>query len=54
MDFFDKEVKDSSGDWKKVLEEYLYSGASPLINGFSGGRMYSVSFSHYYQSLKKY
>ncbi|KAJ5904846.1 uncharacterized protein N7473_001762 [Penicillium subrubescens] len=37
QDFFDNEVKKKQGDWGKVLEEYLYSGPSPLINGYSGG-----------------
>ncbi|OJJ76230.1 hypothetical protein ASPBRDRAFT_72236 [Aspergillus brasiliensis CBS 101740] len=37
QDFFDNEVKENQGDWGKVLEEYLYSGTTPLVNGFTGG-----------------
>lgn len=36
-DFFDQEVQESGGDWKQVVERYLYSGKEPFINGFSGG-----------------
>lgn len=43
VDFFDEEVKARHGDWGKVLEEYLYSGPNPLINGYTGGRE-STSF----------
>ncbi|KAF7179895.1 hypothetical protein CNMCM7691_008947 [Aspergillus felis] len=37
QDFFDNEVKEKQGDWGKVLEEYLYSGTAPLVNGYTGG-----------------
>ncbi|KAL2839038.1 hypothetical protein BJX68DRAFT_259018 [Aspergillus pseudodeflectus] len=37
QDFFDKEIKEKGGNWGEVLEEYLYSGPSPLVNGFTGG-----------------
>ncbi|XBQ90598.1 hypothetical protein V6000_006152 [Aspergillus fumigatus] len=37
QDFFDNEVKEKQGDWGKVLEEYLYSGTEPLVNGCTGG-----------------
>ncbi|KIX94732.1 uncharacterized protein Z520_09422 [Fonsecaea multimorphosa CBS 102226] len=37
VDFFDDEVRRNGGDWEKVVHEYLYSGAEPLINGFCGG-----------------
>ncbi|KAJ6099670.1 hypothetical protein N7467_001205 [Penicillium canescens] len=37
VDFFDGQVKGHEGAWTKVLEEYLYSGDEPLINGFTGG-----------------
>lgn len=40
VDFFDEEVKKAGGDWKKVIEEYLYAGPEPLINGYCGGRMF--------------
>lgn len=38
VDFFDEEVKARNGDWKSVLEEYLYATSEPIINGFAGGR----------------
>ncbi|KUL87741.1 hypothetical protein ZTR_05876 [Talaromyces verruculosus] len=37
QDFFDREIKEKQGDWGKVLEEYLYSGSEPLVNGCTGG-----------------
>lgn len=40
MKFFDEEVKNADGDWKKVLNDYLFSGVEPLINGYTGGREY--------------
>lgn len=44
VDFFDEEIKQVGGDWKKVAEQYLYSGPEPLINGYSGGRMFNPLF----------
>lgn len=41
VNFFDSEVENSGGDWKKVLERYLYEEPDPLINGMTGGRMSS-------------
>jgi len=40
VDFFDEEVKERNGEWKSVLEEYLYDTAEPIINGFAGGRTF--------------
>ncbi|KAB8078313.1 hypothetical protein BDV29DRAFT_152842 [Aspergillus leporis] len=37
-DFFDQEVSNNHGDWKKVVNEYLLSSPQPLIHGFVGGR----------------
>ncbi|KAJ5413827.1 hypothetical protein N7509_000454 [Penicillium cosmopolitanum] len=37
VDFFDNQVKINNGDWKAVLQQYLFSGAEPLINGLVGG-----------------
>ncbi|KIX07444.1 uncharacterized protein Z518_02097 [Rhinocladiella mackenziei CBS 650.93] len=37
VDFFDDEVRKNNGDWEKVVQEYLYTGSEPLINGFCGG-----------------
>lgn len=42
--FFDGEVAKYGGDWKKVVEEYVWAGPEPIINGFSGGRKSSVLY----------
>ncbi|KAI2817079.1 hypothetical protein CBS115989_6234 [Aspergillus niger] len=42
QDFFDREVEERQGDWGKVLEEYLYTGPQPLINGCTGGLGHSL------------
>lgn len=40
VDFYEDELALKYGyDWKKVAEEYLFSGKQPLINGLIGGRM---------------
>lgn len=41
--FFDNEIEAAGGDWKKVVNEYLYSGDAPLVNGFCGGCKYHTS-----------
>lgn len=38
MDFFDEETKRNGGDWKRVVDKYLFSGNEPLVNGILGGR----------------
>ena len=38
MDFFEDELVRHRYDWKKVVEEYLYSGDQPLINSMLSGR----------------
>lgn len=38
MDFFDEETKRNGGDWKEVVDKYLFSGNEPLANGILGGR----------------
>jgi hypothetical protein len=39
VDFYEDELALKYGyDWKKVAEEYLFSGKQPLINGLIGGR----------------
>jgi len=38
VDFFDNEIKQRNGDWKGVLDEYLYATSEPIINGLTGGR----------------
>jgi hypothetical protein len=35
--FFDGEIEKTGGDWKKVVEEYLYTSDSPIVNGLCGG-----------------
>jgi hypothetical protein len=42
VDFFDEEIKQQDGDWKRVLKSYLFSGSKPLINGYAGGRKFNV------------
>ncbi|KAK6064048.1 MGS207 protein [Seiridium cupressi] len=44
MKFFDSEVKKCDGDWKAALHDYIYAGPKPLINGFSGGRIFKGLF----------
>ena len=40
VDFYEDELAlKYNYDWKKVAEEYLFSGKEPLINGVIGGRM---------------
>ncbi|KAJ5448538.1 hypothetical protein N7445_003359 [Penicillium cf. griseofulvum] len=36
-EFFDQEVSQTDGDWKSVVNEYLFDSSNPLINGFIGG-----------------
>jgi len=39
VDFYEDELALKYGyDWKKVIEEYLFSGKKPLINGLIAGR----------------
>lgn len=40
VDYFDSEVTQNGGDWKKVVNDHLYSGSQMLLNGFCGGRMF--------------
>ncbi|KAH8585711.1 hypothetical protein B0O99DRAFT_530187 [Bisporella sp. PMI_857] len=37
MKFFDRELQVRNGDWKELLQHYLYSGETPLIHGITGG-----------------
>ena len=34
---FDDEIENAGGDWKRVVDEYLYASDSPLVNGLCGG-----------------
>lgn len=43
VDFFDEEVRKNNGDWEKVVQEFLYTGSEPLINGFCGGCKFRAS-----------
>ncbi|KAM0444363.1 hypothetical protein ACHAO4_010262 [Trichoderma viride] len=36
VDLFDHDIK-NSGDWKTIVEKYLFSGKKPLANGILGG-----------------
>jgi hypothetical protein len=38
VDLFDQERQRNDGDFKKVVEKYLFSGNEPLVNGILGGR----------------
>lgn len=38
VDLFDQETQSNGGDWKKVVNKYLFSGNEPLVNGILGGR----------------
>lgn len=38
VDFFDEQTQRNGGDWKKVVDKYLFSGNEPLANGILGGR----------------
>lgn len=38
MDFFEDQLVAKRYDWKALLEDYLYQGKEPLINGLVSGR----------------
>ncbi|KAH8896521.1 hypothetical protein GQ53DRAFT_639786 [Thozetella sp. PMI_491] len=42
VDLFDEETHKNGGDWKKVVEKYLFSGNEPVVNGFLGGLAHPV------------
>jgi hypothetical protein len=49
VDFFEDELALKFGyDWKRVAEEYLFTGKEPLIHGLIGGRESSKRTSRYY------
>jgi hypothetical protein len=35
--FFDGEIDKAGGDWRRVVEEYLFSSDAPIVNGMCGG-----------------
>ena len=41
MDFFEDELVQKKYDWKLLLEEYMFSGKNPLINGLVSGRAFN-------------
>jgi hypothetical protein len=46
VDFFEDELALKFGyDWSKVVEEYLFSGNHPLVNGLIAGRTSAEGFS---------
>lgn len=38
VDFFDKKIAERNGDWRAVVEDYLYATEAPVINDLAGGR----------------
>ncbi len=38
VDFFEDELAKKFFDWKKVMDQYMFSGEEPLVNGLIGGR----------------
>jgi len=38
VDFFEDQLVTRRYDWKLLLEDYLYKGKEPLINGLVSGR----------------
>lgn len=40
---FDDEIDKAGGDWKKVVNEYMFSSDAPLVNGMCGGCKYGLS-----------
>lgn len=45
VDFFEDELALKFGySWKKVVEEYLFAGSQPLINGLIAGRTSAKDF----------
>ena len=38
VDFFEDQLVQKRYDWKLLLEEYLFQGKEPLINGMISGR----------------
>lgn len=38
VDFFEDQLVARRYDWKLLLEDYLYKGKEPLINGLVSGR----------------
>lgn len=43
VDFFEDQLVQYSYDWKKMLDDYLFSGDQPLFNNFIAGRKYAQS-----------
>jgi hypothetical protein len=41
VDFFEDQLVMKKYNWKLVLEEFMFKGKEPLINGLVSGRKYS-------------
>lgn len=41
IDFFEDQLVQYSYDWKKMLDDYLFSGDQPLFNNFIAGRQFA-------------
>lgn len=41
LDFFEDELVRYSYDWKEVVQEYLFSGETPLVNSLASGREFT-------------
>lgn len=42
VDFFEDQLVAKRYDWKALLEEYLFKGKQPLINGLISGRKHAL------------
>lgn len=42
VDFFEDQLVSKRYDWKLLLDEYLFQGKEPLINGLVSGRKYKT------------
>ena len=43
VDFFEDQLVLNGYDWKKVLNDYLFSGKEPLVNCLIAGRKFVLS-----------
>jgi hypothetical protein len=44
VDFFEDQLVSNRYDWKLLLDEYLFGGKEPLINGLVAGREYQHDY----------
>lgn len=52
VDLFDHDIK-NSGDWKTIVEKYLFSGKKPLANGILGGREFINACENVYDKVSR-